>query len=205
MNIFKTSSLTLLLMLATASAAFAVIATDWQTVSTSTAQGNLGGVTVSVTNAGSPGAAAAILYYDLSGPGFAPYQLAASQETLDYAFNENWNAAFNSPITNLMLYCKFWRGPNSGPLDPPNFEYEFDQPFTILTGFGSSSISGNTLIVPSIGFQDGILLFTGPVSSVGLLSNNGNNGSRQELTFGVQSDPVATENASWDAVKSLYR
>jgi len=194
-----------LFLCATSATALAVVSTDWQSVTTSTAQGSLGGITVDVTNAGSPGAGAAILFYDLSGADFAPHQLAASQETLDYAFDENWQASFSSPVNNLMLYCKFWRGPNNGPQDPPNFEYRFDTPFTILSGFSNSSIVGTTLVVPSTGFQDGILLFAGPVSSIGLISNNSNSASRQALTFGLEGDTVGTQDTSWDNLKSLYR
>jgi hypothetical protein len=194
-----------LIVVATAVPASAIVATDWQTATTSTVQGDLNGVTVDVTNIGSPGSGAAILYYDLSGAGYSPYQLAASQETLDYAFNENWTASFSSPMVNLMLYCKYWRGPNNGNADPANFEYEFNTPFTILAGFSNSTIIGNTLLVPSTGFQDGILLFTGPISSISLLSNNANSASRQELTFGLEDDPVSVEHSSWSSLKSLYR
>jgi hypothetical protein len=193
-----------LLVVATAAGA-AIVATDWLSATTSTAQGNLNGITVDVTNVGSPGDGAAIQFYDLSGPGFAPHQLSSSQETLDYAFNENWTATFSAPVTDLFLYCKFWRGPNNGPTaDPPNFLYEFDQPFTILTGFGNSSIVGNTLQVPSDIFQDGILKFSGAISSVGLLSNNANSASRQVLTFGVEDEVVPSESSSWGEVKRLY-
>ena len=129
----------LLIAAVATNATASVVATDWLSVTTSTAQGDLNGITVNVTNVGSPGTGAAILFYDLSGSDFAPFQLVASQESLDYSFDENWIANFSAPVTNLMLYCKFWRGPNNGGADPPIFEYEFDQPFTILSGFGNST------------------------------------------------------------------
>jgi hypothetical protein len=204
MNLIKTILLTGFMVLCTAAADAAVVATDWLSTTTSTAQGTLGGITVDVTNVGSPGDVPAILFYDLSGADYAPYELGISQETLDYAFNENWTTTFGAPVTDLLLYCKFWRGPNNGAADPPVFTYEFDQPFTILTGFGNSSIVGNTLHVPSTIFQDGILKFSGSITSVGLLSNNANSASRQELTFGFEEDSVAAEGNSWSSVKNLY-
>jgi hypothetical protein len=39
---------------------------------------------------------------------------------------------------------------------------------------------------------------------VGLLSNNANSASRQELTFGFEEDSVAAEGNSWSSVKNLY-
>jgi len=192
----------LVLILASVSSA-QIIATDWLSTTSSTATGTLNGISVNVTSVGSPGNDAAIDFYDLSGADYAPYPLSSNQETLDYAFDENWAATFGSPITDLMLYCKFWRGPNNGSADPPIFTYEFDQPFTILAGFGNSSIVGNTLQVPSTIFQDGILKFSGSISSVSLLSNNANSASRQALTFGFE-ESVAGESSSWSAVKSLY-
>lgn len=193
-----------LIIAVTSSGAAALVATDWQSAGTSTAQGGLGGITVNMTNVGSVGSAADILFYDLSVADYAPLQLSASQECLDYAFDTNWTATFSSPVSNLMLYCKFWRGPNNS-FDPTNFEYEFDTPFTILTGMSNCSIVGNTLVVPSTIFQDGVLLFAGPLTSISLISNNSNSVSRQGLTFALEDNPVASENCSWGSVKALYR
>ena len=70
----------LVLVAFAAAANSAVVGTDWTSATTTTAQGTLGGVTIDVTGAGSPGYAALILDYDLSGSDYAPYQLAADQE-----------------------------------------------------------------------------------------------------------------------------
>lgn len=204
MNLFKTTLLTATLILLAATAGAAVVATDWLSVTTSTAQGNLNGITVDMSNMGSPGDDVLIGFYDLSTADFAPYALSATQETLHYAFDENWTASFAAPVTDLLLYCKFWRGPNQGPTDPPVFTYEFDRPFTILTGFGNASVVGNTLHVPNTVFQDGILEFTGTHTSLSQLSNNANNASRQALTFGLEEESVATERSTWSSLKSLY-
>ncbi len=203
MNTAKLLLLNVILALFATSAGAAIVATDWVSTTTSTASGTLNGVSVLVTDVGSPGDGAAIGFYDLSTSDYAPYQLGVSQETLDYAFDENWTSTFGSPFSELLLYCKFWRGPNNGSADPPVFTYEFDQPFTIIAGMTNCSIVGNTLHVPSTIFQDGILKFTGSVSSISVLSNNANSASRQALTFGVE-ESVAARGSSWGEVKSLY-
>lgn len=185
--------------------AVAQIATDWLTTTDTTATGDLGAVSVTVTDVGTPQYPPLFLPYDLSTADYAPYQLAAAQECLDYSFDTNWSATFSSPVTDLLLYCKFWRGPNNGSVDPPTFDYEFDQPFTIVSGFGNSSVSGNTLVVPSDLFQDGILRFSGAVTSVSVLSNNANSASRQGLTFGLEEEPVSTEAETWTSVKEMFR
>lgn len=200
-----TTTLTLALLLAGGALAQPIVATDWQSVTTSTAQGALGGVTVEVSDVGVPSLGPVIAVWDLSLPVYDPYGLSASQEVLDYSFDQNWTATFGSPVANLMLYCRAWRGANNGSIDPPTFDYEFDQPFTILTGFDDAIVSGNTLQLPSDVFHDGILLFPGPVTSVSVLSNNANSSSRQLLTFAVEGEPVATEQATWGAVKGLFR
>jgi hypothetical protein len=206
MKTLKMLPILLVTALLAASAGAVTVPTIWNSAGTTTATGDLNGVTVNISNAGTTQYPALILNYDMSTADYNPYPLSASQFSLDYSFDVNWTATFSAPVPNLMLYCKFWRGPNNGPVDPPTFDYEFDQPFTIVSGMANCSISGNTLVVPSTIFQDGILMFTGPVSTLSVLSNNGNSASRQGLTFAVEiDDTVATENTTWDAVKTLYR
>lgn len=192
-----------MLLPGTALAQAIVVGTDWQSVTATTAQGNLDGTTVEVTNIGVAGSDPFIDAFDLSGPDYDPFALLADQECLDYSFDQNWTATFSSPVTDLLLYCKFWRGPNPGA--PPTFRYEFDQPFTIVAGLGAATVSGNELQLPTNSFHDGILRFSGPVSTLSQISNNANSGSRQALTFGFAFEVVDNEASSFSAVKSLYR
>jgi hypothetical protein len=187
----------------TALAQAIVVGTDWQSVTASTAQGNLNGITVDVTNIGVAGNEPSIADFDLSGPDYDPFALIANQEALDYGFDQNWTATFGAPVTDLLLYCKFWRGPNPGA--PPTFRYEFDQPFTIVAGLGAATVSGNVLQLPTGSFHDGILQFSGSISSLSQISNNANSGSRQALTFGFAFEVIDNEASSFGAVKSLYR
>ncbi len=166
-------------------AAAQTVGVDWQSTTLTTASGDLNGTPVQVFGLVNGGV---FSLQDLSGPAFAAAPLAANQEILDYAYNSNWLASFASPVTDLLLHAKFWRGPNN-PNDPPTIDYTFDQPFTILSGFTGATIVGNTLRVPTDTFRDGILKFTGTLSIVAVTSNNATNNSRQALTFAL-TDPA---------------
>jgi len=123
---------------------------------------------------------------DLSGSDYAAAPFSSPQQTVAYGVNSDWTATFSSPVSDLLLYSSFWRGTFSGT-DPDPTTYTFNQPFTILSGFGAATVSGNTLSVPGSGFQDGIIQFTSPVSSLSVETNA--TGSREQgLTFGVEMD-----------------
>ncbi len=172
------------ILIALPTQALAAVGVNWQSHTTSTAHGNLNGIAVDVSNLAVWPHPVEFVEWDLSGPDYDPYQLSTDQACVDYSFDQNWTATFSPAATNVMLYCKYWRGPNNG-MDPPIFEYTFDQPFTILSGLSNCSVSGNTLRVPSTIFQDGIILFSGPVSAVSVIANNANSRSRQLFTFGL--------------------
>jgi hypothetical protein len=180
----------------------AAVGVDWQSHTTSTAHGNLNGITVDVTNLAEWPFPVDWYYFDVTGPDYGSFPLGQAQKCVDYAFDENWNATFSPPATDLLLYCIYWRGPNISN-DPPIFEYTFDQPFTIVSGLTNCSISGNTLNIPSTTFQHGILRFTGPVSSVGLTANNANNSSRQILTFGLDV-PLSPGACCWQDANGVW-
>lgn len=142
-------------------------------------EGQLGNSTVNMLNVSSPG----LNVFDLSGPDFAAAPLSPNQVVLDCDTLSDWTATFDPPVENLLLYIKFWRGSNGGP-DPVT--YQFDQPFTVLSGLGGTAVSnGNTLLsVPGGIFADGIIQFAGPVGSLSVQTNS-DSGNDQSLTFGV--------------------
>jgi hypothetical protein len=129
-----------------------------------------------------------LIALDLSGPDFAAGPLSANQVVVEYETLSDWTATFDPPVENLLLYVKFWRGVLGGP-DPVT--YQFDRPFTVLSGLGGTTVSnGNTVLsVPSSFFSDGILQFTGPVGSLSVQTNS-NSGNAQDLTFGVLSSDL---------------
>jgi hypothetical protein len=162
---------------ASAPAIAQVIGTDWTTPTT----GDLNGTTVTLSNFNSP----SIGTFDLSGSDFSAAPLSSSQETIIYNINSDWTATFSDPVSDLLLYPVFWRGISANGPDPVT--YEFDQPFTILSGTGATVV-GNTLSVPQSGFFNGVIQFSGPVSSL-TVNTSATNVSEQVLTFGVRQLP----------------
>ncbi|MEW6144516.1 MAG: IPTL-CTERM sorting domain-containing protein [Thermodesulfobacteriota bacterium] len=151
-------------------------------------EGNLARSTVNLLNVSGPG----LEIVDLSGPDFAAAPLSSNTVVVEYDVLSDWTATFDPPVENLLLYIIFWRGIAGGP-DPVT--YQFDQSFTVLSGLGGTTVSnGNTLLsIPGSFFANGILQFSGPVSSLSVLTN-GNNNSSQVLTFGVFSSDIPPTN-----------
>lgn len=149
-------------------------------------EGQMGNITVEMINVSSP----SLTIFDLSEPNYAAAPLSPNQVVFDYSALADWTATFDPPVENLLLYVVNWRGVAGGP-DPVT--YQFDQPFTVLSGLGGTSVSnGNTLLsVPDGIFADGIVQFSGPVSSLSVQTNS-DASSRQELTFGVLSSDLTT-------------
>lgn len=175
----------LLVMSVWTSAAYAGVAIPVVWDENAVTEGTLVNSTVNMFNVSDAG----LVTLDLSGPDFAAAPLSANQIVFDYDTLSDWTATFDPPVANLLLYVKFWRGVAGGP-DPVT--YQFDQPFTVLSGLGGTTVSnGNTVLsVPSGIFSDGILQFTGPVSSLSVQTNS-DSGNRQELTFGVLSSDLS--------------
>jgi len=156
----------------------------WNTFGAS-ASGDLLGTTVTLTP-GSGGTSAFIT--DLTGSDFAAAPLTTTTKTASYNSNASLTVGFSQPVSNLLLYTVFWRGTQAGS-DP--VVYTFGQPFTVLSGLGSGTVSaGNTVLtVPGTGFHNGILQFTGPVTSLSITSNASSCCPNQAITFGLVPPP----------------
>lgn len=148
-------------------------------------EGTLANSTVVMSNVSFP----SFFIDDLTGPDYAAAPLSPNTVTFDYDALSDWTATFDPPVENLLLYLVNWRGVAGGP-DPVT--YQFDQPFTVLSGLGGTSVSnGNTLLsVPGSVFADGIVQFAGPVSSLSVQTNS-SSGSAQSLTFGVFASDIS--------------
>jgi hypothetical protein len=147
---------------------------------TSPAGGTIGPSNVTLSGF-APGVS--VLPYDLSIATFysgAP--LSSSEPCIDHHCNDDWTAQFSPAVSGLLWYGKWTRGANANTTGGPA-EYTFDRPFTILSGFGSATVTGNTLSVPSSSFHHGILLFSGSVTSLTCLTNN-TEGHYQAMTLG---------------------
>ena len=167
------------------SAAYAGVAIPVVWDENAVTEGQLGNSTVNMLNVSDAGLAT----LDLSEPDFAAAPLSPNQVVFDYGTLTDWTAAFSPPVENLLLYVKFWRGV-AGDVDPVT--YQFDRPFTVLSGLGGVTVSnGNTMLsIPGSIFADGILQFAGPVSSLSVQTNS-DSPNRQELTFGVLSSDLS--------------
>lgn len=168
------------------------IGTDWTAVSQTTAVGTLDGISVSVAGlARMVGSPLLISVRNLSGPPYSGAPLA-SAEVITYGGVSNWTATFGQAIPDLRLYLSFWRG-FFGSASTDVFSYAFDQPFTVLSGLGEASISGNVLTLDDSPrhFHDGIIQFTGPISmvSVSVTSPALPFSSDQRFTFGTVPEP----------------
>ncbi|GEM_PF-1706114 len=147
-------------------------------------EGTLVNSTVNMLNVSDAG----LVILDLSGPDFAAAPLSPNTVVFDYDSLSDWTATFDPPVENLLLYVVSWRGFFGGP-DPVT--YQFDQPFTVLSGLGGVTVSnGNTMLsVPSAIFASGILQFAGPVGSLSVQTNS-DSGNAQDLTFGILSSDL---------------
>ena len=143
-------------------------------------------MTVSVSyTAGSP----SLGNFDLSGADYNPAGGAAEQ-TVDYSINSGITWTFSSAVTNLDLYVKFWRG--AGSFGPSDSTYLFSAAPTIQSGLSGGSISGNSFVGASSGFYNGILRFSGPLTSLTLTAPNvgGSSGQVYTLAFDAASSAV---------------
>jgi len=102
-------------------------------------------------------------------------------DALNYGASNDWTATFATPLLDLYIYARVWRGSfTTGPDLATN--YVFSMPFTILSGMTGANVSGNTLTLADGTFYSGIIRVAGPVSSFSIASD-GINTSGQTLTF----------------------
>lgn len=154
---------------------------------TSTSTGSAGEIEVSLANLVDPVLNPAD--YEMQGPDFAAGPLCSTTPQIDYATGSDWNATLSAPVGALLVYAKFWRGA-AGGVDPVT--YQFDAPFTIVSGFAQASVgNGNTLLtLPGSTYHDGILRFAGPIASLAVETNSTSH-SYQAMTLAVPEPDAA--------------
>jgi hypothetical protein len=136
----------------------------WTTPTT----GTLNGIAFTLTNSISN----TLTDWDLRDSDFSVAPLSETQTLTDYPSDSNWTITFASPISNLKLYCKYWR----------TGDYTFDNSFSILSGSGLSKI-GKTLTVNGT-WGNGIVEFVEPITALNLINTTYLGGSYQVMTFG---------------------
>lgn len=156
----------------------ATLIVDWMTPST----GALGNINVTMSELASP--FLRIENRDLNSANFSAAPVSDA-EVVVYGYGNDWSAAFDQPVTGLLLYVDWWRGTLTVGMDP-TIDYTFDLPFNVISGLGNAIVTGNTLSLPDIGLHNGIIQFEGIISSLSVDSSaTASPGSGQALTFGV--------------------
>lgn len=110
---------------------------------------------------------------DLSTSDFSGAPLSNSEDILNVS-GKDWSITFDSPITNLVVYCKSWR----------TTVYEFDQPFIVLSG-GPNFIALPNNQIQTTSFTDGVIQFTTPITTLNASVISGENSNSMHLGFGV--------------------
>ena len=162
--------LTTLFILAISSKSYSQIAAEFNTDTT----GTLSGIPFKITNINNINNNHNIAYdFSLSTSDFSAAPISPNPPILEIDAEENWTVTFDSPIPNLRLYCKFFR---------TNL-YEFDQPFTILSG-GTNFTNPNGNQLNTVMFSDGIIEFTNPITTLNTNYISGDFGGIS-FTFGL--------------------
>lgn len=119
---------------------------------TGTNTGTLSGVPFTFTNT-----TAKSFSTSLSGAAFSAAPISGNTQIFEVKANDNWTVTFDTPLSNLRLYCRFLR----------TNVVEFDQPFAILSSDGTFlNTSGNQLETTT--FSNGIIEFTNPITTLSL-------------------------------------
>ena len=167
---------------ATDSALAAPVIANW----TNSTTGSLAGVNFTTSGFGGP--FLGLISRSYLGPNFSGGPFFTAQ-ALQYSATDNWTITFASPLSNLQVYVDVWRGDYNTGINDGVSLYAFNRPFAILSGMTGASITGNTLQLPDAGdftFYNGIISFTGPVTSLSVSATAFNN-SGQILTFATNT------------------
>jgi hypothetical protein len=122
----------------------------------------------------------------------------ASAEAVTYAANNAWSVTFAAPIFDLLLYVDLWRGSISTGSDPTS-NYTFSLPFSVASGLDAAGVSGDTISLPDGQFHQGILKFSGPVTTLSIRTDS-TTGSGQVLTFAVTGESQVPEPGSFGLI-----
>lgn len=133
---------------------------------------------------------------------FSAGKLCSTARAISYDTGSDWTAVLSPPAGFLLLYARAWRGTAAGAAPAV---YQFDRPFTILSGLAEAIVSedGTRLTLPDAGFHDGILRFEGPIESVSV-DTSSTSASDQAMTF-VVPEPQAGAAAAVAAFGLLAR
>jgi len=119
----------------------------------------------------------------ISGSNYVPPLSPPSVAVSLYRDNSDWTATFGNPINDLGLYLVGWRG---------GANYTFNQTPTLISGCSNGTIAGNILSLSgsSTTLCNGILRFTGTISSLSVDSSISVIGNQIGMTFATFDNPA---------------
>lgn len=152
--------------------------------------GSLDGVGFTLSGLSNPDFGSPIQALDMSG---ADWNSVGSQQGRIYNANSvsSFAVTFAEPVSNLQMYLYYFRGGRSG--GDGYSSYDFGEAFMITGGLGSPiTQSGTALDTATTFFAEGVITFTGPVSSLSVTTTGGPaTGGDQGFTFAVVPEPGA--------------
>jgi len=142
--------------------------------------GSVNGVGFTMSGLSSPGFGSDIQpLADMTG---SDWNNVGSQQGRLYNANtaSTFTVTFDSAVSGLQMYLYFFRGAGGGGYT----SYDFGQAFAITGGLGSPiTQSGTTLNTATATFANGVITFTGPVTSLTVTATGTATGGDQGFTF----------------------
>jgi len=148
--------------------------------------GSLDGVGFTLSGLSNPSFGSPIQALDMSG---ANWNSVGSQQGSIYNADSvtSFAVTFDAPVSNLQMYLYYFRGTIDG-----YSSYDFGEAFTITGGLGSPITQSGTTLNMGAFFAEGVISFTGPVSSLSVTTTGGPaTGGDQGFTFAVVPEPGA--------------
>ena len=144
--------------------------------------GSVNGVGFTMSGLSSPGFGSDIQpLADMTG---SDWNNVGSQQGRLYNANtaSTFTVTFDSAVSGLQMYLYFFRGAGTG--GGGYTSYDFGQAFTISGGLGSPiTQSGTTLDTSTITFANGVITFTGPITTLTVTATGSATGGDQGFTF----------------------
>ncbi|MFZ9690918.1 MAG: hypothetical protein ACO3EP_02675 [Phycisphaerales bacterium] len=148
--------------------------------------GSVNGVGFTMTGLSAAGYQPDIQSLNMSG---SDWNNVGAQQGRIYDANSTttFTVTFASPVSGLQMYLYYFRGAAGG--GGGYASYDFAQAFTITGGLGSPTTQSGTALNTPSGFANGVITFTGPVTTLTVTATGSASGGDQGFTFAVV--PVA--------------